>query len=233
MAELREELGRAPRSSRTYTVAEAASAWLDDGLPGRSERTKTICKAAEGSRWYGYIVLSSSWVEGSKCELAAFGHSGDGKRGRRQVEYGLLTDPAGHPVAVEVFPENSDPESFKTAITRVRTDFGIERLVLRELNVVERYRAALSGIPVIEVAERYGVAQGSLTIPCPWQLLPSRQRSPLPSIRQCQHRLPTPAGTADQPALASAQDAPPAPGSDRCSSASRTALPHRHATAAR
>jgi hypothetical protein len=46
--------------------------------------------------------LSSSWVEGSKCELAAFGHSRDGKRGRRQVEYGLLTDPAGRPVAVGV-----------------------------------------------------------------------------------------------------------------------------------
>ena len=44
MAELCEELGRAPRSSRTYTVAEAVSAWLDDGLPGRSGRTKTIYK---------------------------------------------------------------------------------------------------------------------------------------------------------------------------------------------
>ena len=43
-AELREELGRAPRSSRTYTVAEAVSAWLEDGLPGRSERTKAIYK---------------------------------------------------------------------------------------------------------------------------------------------------------------------------------------------
>jgi hypothetical protein len=75
--------------------------------------------------------LSSSWVEGSKCELAAFGHSRDGKRGRRQVEYGLLTDPAGRPVAVEVFPGNtSDPDSFKTAITRVRGDFGITRLIM-------------------------------------------------------------------------------------------------------
>jgi hypothetical protein len=75
--------------------------------------------------------LSSSWVEGSKCELAAFGHSRDGKRGRRQVEYGLLTDPAGRPIAVEVFAGNtSDPESFKTAITRVRGDFGIERLIM-------------------------------------------------------------------------------------------------------
>lgn len=75
--------------------------------------------------------LSSSWVEGSCCELAAFGHSRDGKRSRRQVEYGLLTDPAGRPVAVEVFAGNtSDPESFKTAITRVRGDFGIERLIM-------------------------------------------------------------------------------------------------------
>src|SRR6266540_385014 len=56
--------------------------------------------------------LSSSWVEGSHCALAGFGHSRDGKRGRRQVEYGLLTDRQGRPVAVEVFPGNtSDPES--------------------------------------------------------------------------------------------------------------------------
>jgi hypothetical protein len=75
--------------------------------------------------------LSSSWVEGSCCELAAFGYSRDGKRGRRQVEYGLLTDPVGRPVAVEVFAGNtSDPDSFKTAITRIRGDFGIERLIM-------------------------------------------------------------------------------------------------------
>ena len=75
--------------------------------------------------------LSSSWVEGSQCELAAFGHSRDGRRGRKQIEYGLLTDPEGRPVAVEVFPGNTaDPESFKTAVTRVRRDFGIERLIM-------------------------------------------------------------------------------------------------------
>jgi len=75
--------------------------------------------------------LSSSWVEGSCCELAAFGHSRDGKRGRRQIEYGLLTDRAGRPAAVEVFAGNTaDPESFQAAITRVRADFGIERLIM-------------------------------------------------------------------------------------------------------
>jgi Transposase DDE domain len=71
--------------------------------------------------------LSSSWVEGKCCELAAFGHSRDGKR----IEYGLLTCPQGRPVAVEVFPgSTADPISFKTAITRIRDDFGIADLIM-------------------------------------------------------------------------------------------------------
>jgi hypothetical protein len=75
--------------------------------------------------------LSSSWVEGRQCELAAFGHSRDGKRGRPQIEYGLLTCPAGRPVAIEVFAGNtSDAISFKTAVARVRDDFGIEKIIL-------------------------------------------------------------------------------------------------------
>jgi integrase len=46
MAEPREELGRAPRSSRKYTVNEAVAEWLEGGLPGRSERTKNAYKEA-------------------------------------------------------------------------------------------------------------------------------------------------------------------------------------------
>jgi transposase len=70
-------------------------------------------------------------VEGSCCGLAAFGYSRDGKRGRKQIEYGLLTDAEGRPVAVEVFAGNTqDAISFKTAITRVRDDFGIGRLIM-------------------------------------------------------------------------------------------------------
>jgi hypothetical protein len=103
-----------------------------DWLTARQRQIETKLAAqhlAEGG--IAMFDLSSSWVEGSCCQLAAFGHSRDGKRGRRQIEYGLLTDPQGRPVAVEVFAGNtSDPESFKTAITRVRSDFGIERLIM-------------------------------------------------------------------------------------------------------
>jgi hypothetical protein len=75
--------------------------------------------------------LTSAWVEGSHCPLAARGYSRDGKRGRAQIEYGLLTDPAGRPVAVRVFPGNTaDPTAFTTIVDTVRDRFGLHRLVL-------------------------------------------------------------------------------------------------------
>jgi len=75
--------------------------------------------------------LSSSWVEGHCCELAARGYSRDRKRGAEQIEYGLLTDPEGRPVAVRVFPGNtSDATSCTEAISMVRGKFGIKELIL-------------------------------------------------------------------------------------------------------
>src|SRR5207244_4590312 len=47
--------------------------------------------------------LSSSWLEGTKCPLAAFGYSRDGKRGTLQITYGLTCSARGRPVAIEVF----------------------------------------------------------------------------------------------------------------------------------
>jgi DDE family transposase len=75
--------------------------------------------------------LSSSWVEGRCCELAAFGYSRDKKRGVKQIEYGLLTDEAGRPVAIRVFPGNiSDTKAFTEAVTMVQSNFGLTELVM-------------------------------------------------------------------------------------------------------
>jgi hypothetical protein len=75
--------------------------------------------------------LSSSWVEGTQCELAAHGYSRDGKKGREQIEYGLLTDPDGRPVAIRVFPGNTaDPAAFTEAVETVRGSFGLNDLVM-------------------------------------------------------------------------------------------------------
>ena len=75
--------------------------------------------------------LSSSWMEGSHCPLAARGYSRDGKKNRTQIEYGLLTDPAGRPVAIRVFPGNTaDPTAFTDAVRIVRDRFNLDRMVM-------------------------------------------------------------------------------------------------------
>jgi hypothetical protein len=75
--------------------------------------------------------LSSSWMEGRCCPLAARGYSRDGKKGKLQIEYGLLTDPEGRPVAVRVFPGNTgDPAAFTQIAAVVRTKFGLAQMIM-------------------------------------------------------------------------------------------------------
>jgi hypothetical protein len=75
--------------------------------------------------------LSSSWLEGSHCPLAARGYSRDGKKGKLQIEYGLLTDPDGRPVAVRVFPGNTgDPAALTAIVDVVRKKFGLAEMVM-------------------------------------------------------------------------------------------------------
>ena len=75
--------------------------------------------------------LTCSWVTGRCCELAARGYSRDGKKGCEQIEYGILTDPAGRPVAVRVFAGNTaDPIAFTEIVPVIRDTFGLEKLVL-------------------------------------------------------------------------------------------------------
>jgi hypothetical protein len=75
--------------------------------------------------------LTSAWMEGRQCPLSARGYSRDGKKGRLQIEYGLLTDPDGRPVAVRVFPGNTgDPSAFTEIVTVVRNKFGLAGMVM-------------------------------------------------------------------------------------------------------
>ena len=77
------------------------------------------------------LDLSSSWLEGTRCPLAARGYSRDGRKGKLQIEYGLLTDPAGRPVAVRVFPGNTgDPAAFTAIAEVVREKFRLAQMVM-------------------------------------------------------------------------------------------------------
>jgi len=75
--------------------------------------------------------LTSSYFEGLTCPLAALGHNRDGKKGKLQVNYGLLTNRKGIPVSVSVFKGNTgDPKTLMPQVEKVRNAFGIEQFVM-------------------------------------------------------------------------------------------------------
>jgi transposase len=75
--------------------------------------------------------LSSSYFEGTTCPLAKLGYSRDGRKGTLQVNYGLLTDARGCPVAVSVHEGNvADSATFMPEVQRLRSEFGIEQVVM-------------------------------------------------------------------------------------------------------
>jgi transposase len=97
--------------------------------------------------------LSSSYFEGSCCPLAKLGYSRDGRRGLLQVNYGLLTDARGCPVAVSVHEGNvADSQTLLPEVQRLREDFGIEQLVM------VGDRGMISNKAIDELRESDGIA---------------------------------------------------------------------------
>jgi hypothetical protein len=110
----------------------AAMDWLQgrqDGIETKLVRTH-LTGVGNPDR-LALFDLSSSWVTGRHCSLAARGYSRDGKKGLPQIEYGLLTDPAGRPVAVRVFPGNTaDPTAFSAIVQAVKDTFKLKDMVM-------------------------------------------------------------------------------------------------------
>src|SRR6516162_479541 len=110
----------------------AAMDWLaarQDAIEARLA-ARHLAPAANPSRM-ALFDLSSSWLEGTHCPLAARGYSRDGKKGNLQIEYGLLTDPEGRPVAVRVFAGNTgDPAAFTGIVKVLRDKFGLAKMIM-------------------------------------------------------------------------------------------------------
>jgi transposase len=149
-----------------------------DWLCARQARIEV--KLAKRHLEQGSLILydvSSSYYTGSSCPLADFGHSRDGKRGFPQINYGLLCNREGIPVAVEVFRGNTgDPSTLGSAIEKIRSRFGLASVVLvgdRGLITSARITEELAGIeglawitalkaPAIRALAEEGVIQPSL-----------------------------------------------------------------------
>jgi hypothetical protein len=126
---LADDLGVADASTDEVYAAMDWLAGRQDAIETKLVRTH-LAGAANPDR-LALFDLSSSWMTGRCCPLAARGYSRDGKKGLPQIEYGLLTDPAGRPVAVRVFPGNTaDPTAFSTIAAAVKDTFKLTDMVM-------------------------------------------------------------------------------------------------------
>ena len=116
----------------TTDEAYAAMDWLQarqEAIEKKLAR-RHLAPGANPSRM-ALFDLSSSWLEGSHCPLGMRGYSRDGKKGKVQIEYGLLTDPEGRPVAIRVLEGNAgDPAAFTEIASVVKNAFGLQKMVM-------------------------------------------------------------------------------------------------------
>src|SRR5262247_4159383 len=98
-----------------------AQARIEDRLFAQRQKTKP-------ASLFLYDV-TSSYLEGTHNELAAFGYNRDGKKGKLQIVIGLLCDEDGHPVSIEVFPGNTpDPQNLAAQVTKLKDRFGVQEI---------------------------------------------------------------------------------------------------------
>jgi hypothetical protein len=106
----------------------AALDWLRERQPAIEQRLAKRHLQEGGRVLYD---LSSSYFEGESCPLAARGYSRDEKKGKLQVNYGLLTDARGCPVAISVFEGNtSDPQTLMAQVDKLQGDFNLQSVIL-------------------------------------------------------------------------------------------------------
>ena len=100
--------------------------WLHEAQPAIERRLAR--RHLVGSTLVLYD-LTSTWLTGRCCELAARGHSRDGKRDDPQIVFGLVCTSQGCPIAVEVFKGNTaDPATVAAQVTKLKQRLGIERI---------------------------------------------------------------------------------------------------------
>ncbi|OUL77792.1 IS1634 family transposase [Paraburkholderia hospita] len=104
----------------------AALDWLGEAQEGIEKRLARQHLAGSTLVLYD---LTSTWVTGPCCELAAHGYSRDGKRDDQQIVFGLVCTPEGCPVAVEVFAGNTaDPATVASQVDKLKNRYGIGKL---------------------------------------------------------------------------------------------------------
>jgi len=133
----------AARQSEEHAVREvlAVGAFDEDDLyraleylAEHQERIETALVRSPGAKAAGAVFLydvTSVYFEGQHNELAAFGYNRDGKKGKKQLVAGLLTDGEGEPLAIQLYQGNTnDPPTFLDAVDKLKVRLGAEEIAV-------------------------------------------------------------------------------------------------------
>ncbi len=78
-----------------------------------------------------FYDITSSYFEGTKCVLAAYGYSRDHRSDRKQIVIALVITPDGYPLYWKVMPGNTpDVTTVAELLAQLKTRFGIEKCLL-------------------------------------------------------------------------------------------------------
>lgn len=103
--------------------------WLAEQQEAIQQRLFTWRYGNSAPQLFLYDV-TSSYLEGMENQLAWWGYNRDGKKGKKQIVFGLLTDEDGEPIAVEVFEGNTaDPTTFVKLVKGFGKRFGVKDVV--------------------------------------------------------------------------------------------------------
>jgi transposase len=152
-------------SDATETEVYAAMDWI---LKKQPDIEKKLAGRHLKNGSFAFVDMSSSYYEGGKSTLVShqgtsdkedtedeeslvkYGYSRDKKRGKPQINYGLVTDKDGRPISITVFPGNtSDAKIFFPILSKINKEFNLSRVVM----VGDRGMITSKGIEVLRARE--------------------------------------------------------------------------------
>lgn len=141
--------------------------WVAENQPNIEDFLFKQTKYSGQFYWYD---VTSSYLEGMKNILAAYGHNRDKKKRKKQIVIGLLTINNGFPISIEAFKGNTqDTQTFQSQLDKLKTRFGCKNVILvgdrgmirkKQKNLAKEYEfqyiTALS-LPEIKVLIKEGL----------------------------------------------------------------------------
>jgi len=98
-------------------------------LQDKVERKWNLYHKSEKEEVYLYDI-TSSYFEGTENELAAFGYNRDGKKGKKQIVIGLVTNKEGFPLSIEVFEGNTnDHKTVIEQVKKIKDNYGVDNVI--------------------------------------------------------------------------------------------------------